>query len=234
MNYQLLLFIIQYLKFRLIRSTALLGRGIFQNPLSAGVVFYPPSALNDSRVAMGFKTTASAGNEITYIWYLFIFRCFINVVPLKAIGVISQIRPEGDTLTMMSRGCPALPECNSTFFPVLINSSFEMHILTLEIFAGMRVFSFVIATICINAYTWRDCPLKERAIAHHEKKIFEAILLWQWILPLVAVADCLPLAFWLTAQLSLLFLKMSFSSHDAVCFSGESASCWEGWNLICM
>lgn len=67
MNYQLLLFIIQYLKFRLIRSTALLGRGIFQNPLSAGVVFYPPSALNDSRVAMGFKTTASAGNEITKI-----------------------------------------------------------------------------------------------------------------------------------------------------------------------
>lgn len=231
MNYQLLLFIIQYLKFRLIRSTALLGRGIFQNPLSAGVVFYPPSALNDSRVAMGFKTTASAGNEITYIWYLFIFRCFINVVPLKAIGVISQIRPEGDTLTMMSRGCPALPECNSTFFPVSINSGFEMRILTLEIFAGMRVFSFVIATICINAYTRRDFPLKERAIARHTQK---KKLLWQWTLPLVAVADCLPLAFRLTAQLSPLFLKMSFSSHDAVCFSGESASCWEGWNLICV
>lgn len=121
------------------------------------------------------------------------------------------------------------------FFPVLINSSFEMHILTLEIFAGMRVFTFVIAAICINAYTRRDFPLKERAIAHHgKKKIFEPILLWQWILPLVAVADCLPLAFWLTAQLSPLFLKMSFSSHDAVCFSGESASCWEGWNLICV
>lgn len=136
MNYQLLLFIIQYLKFRLIRSTGLLGRGIFQNPLSAGVVFYPPSALNDSRVAMGFNTTASAGKEITYIWYLFIFRCFINVVPLKAIAVISQIRPEGDTLTMMSRGCPALPECNSTFFSpswLILQSQvadFEMHILT--------------------------------------------------------------------------------------------------------
>jgi len=70
---------------------------------------------------------------------------------------------------MMSRGgCPAL-QCNSTFFPVLINSSFEMHILTLEIFAGMRVFSFVIATICINAYSQRGFTLK--GLVHPKMKI---------------------------------------------------------------
>lgn len=78
---------------------------------------------------------------------------------------------------MMSRGCPAPPECNSTFFPpswLILQSrvaGFEMRVLTLEIFAGMQVFSFVIATICINAYTQKDFPLQECTMAHH-KRIF--------------------------------------------------------------
>lgn len=29
---------------------------------------------------------------------------------------LARFRPEGDTLTIMSRGCPGVPGCNSTFF----------------------------------------------------------------------------------------------------------------------
>lgn len=121
MNYQLLLFIIQYLKFRLIRSKGLLGRGIFQNPLSAGVVFYPPSALNDSTVAMGFKNHCCffgrKWNHLNVIFIYLFFRDALSMLYLsRPLQSLARFRPEGDTLTIMSRGCPGVPECNSTFF----------------------------------------------------------------------------------------------------------------------
>lgn len=53
MNCQFLLFIIQYLKFCLIKEWAPLGCKIVQNLLSSVDVFYPPSAHNDAVKAIG-------------------------------------------------------------------------------------------------------------------------------------------------------------------------------------
>lgn len=53
MNCQFLLFIIQYLKFCLIKEWAPLGCKIVQNLLSSVDVFYPPSAHNDAARAIG-------------------------------------------------------------------------------------------------------------------------------------------------------------------------------------
>lgn len=76
MNCQFLLFIIQYLKFCLIKEQGPLGGRIVQNLLSSVDVFYPPSAHNDAAGATG---TIYSPGFLVHFYHAFTCGCFLII-----------------------------------------------------------------------------------------------------------------------------------------------------------